>query len=660
MSELGRDRQIEDGEASLLKLLLEDADASRLSEPLAALRSTGEDSPEVARLRQATIDALRLRANLDDYRSRTRDFNGLLEAVKNLPRIREVQHVLQDVVRGARELLQVDLTILLLIDESGTELRMRISDGTLSEMFRKVRLQLGEGVAGLCAQLGEPVCTPNYLSGEAFAHTEYCDAVVRDEGIEALLAVPLRLGQRIPGVLLAGHRAPRRFKPEDISLLTSFAGIAAVALDNARLFDDMTKAVSDLNAANAALREHSLAVERASSAHALLVAAVLEGRDLTWVSEQVAEALDVSVLVLGADGHAVAHTNGAFDDVFATRDNAGRKSKRSTADEAIGKAMQSGVTVEFDADVIGRCRAVTPVVAAGEYLGCVVIDGPAPMTDSTIRVLEQLSHAISVLLLNRRSADESRRRLGVEIVNELLTSNDDDERSALESVRRLGFDPMQPCTVVVAQAPAQARQMVLHRAGSVLAESSGYVGVHGGMITVLLPGFSPAQARDEVAKLRATLPTNVAVSAGIAGPVQGVKCLAKAYRDARRFCEALIALDRAGQTASLEDLGMYGLLISASSSVWAAETAARLLGDLVRYDQEHNTDLLTTVERYVNSRTAKEAADDLYVHINTLYQRLQRASTILNRDLFDPRQRLEVQLALGINRFLGSRHSEAS
>jgi DNA-binding PucR family transcriptional regulator len=180
------------------------------------------------------------------------------------------------------------------------------------------------------------------------------------------------------------------------------------------------------------------------------------------------------------------------------------------------------------------------------------------------------------------------------------------------------------------------------------------------MITVLLPGFSPAQARDEVAKLRATLPANVAVSAGIAGPVQGVKCLAKAYRDARRFCEALIALDRAGQTASLEDLGMYGLLISASSSVWAAETAARLLGDLVRYDQEHNTDLLATVERYVNSRTAKEAADDLYVHINTLYQRLQRASTILNRDLFDPRQRLEVQLALGINQFLGSRHSEAS
>ena len=56
MSELGRDRQIEDGEASLLKLLLEDADASRLSEPLAALRSTGEDSPEVARLRQATTN----------------------------------------------------------------------------------------------------------------------------------------------------------------------------------------------------------------------------------------------------------------------------------------------------------------------------------------------------------------------------------------------------------------------------------------------------------------------------------------------------------------------------------------------------------------------------------------------------------------------------
>ena len=78
---------------------------------------------------------------------------------------------------------------------------MRVTDGSVSARFQRLRLPLGAGLGGLVAQTGTPYVTADYADDERFRHTGEIDAGVREEGLVAILGVPLRLGPTSIGVL---------------------------------------------------------------------------------------------------------------------------------------------------------------------------------------------------------------------------------------------------------------------------------------------------------------------------------------------------------------------------------------------------------------------------------------------------------------------------
>ncbi|MCW2836265.1 MAG: hypothetical protein JWQ15_379 [Marmoricola sp.] len=91
------------------------------------------------------------------------------------------------------------------------------------------------------------------------------------EQIRAILGVPLTVEGEVIGALLAVHRTVRPFPAGEVDLLTSFAAHAAVALENARLFEQAgVAAAAAAAAANAELRARSEATECAAHAHDLL------------------------------------------------------------------------------------------------------------------------------------------------------------------------------------------------------------------------------------------------------------------------------------------------------------------------------------------------------------------------------------------------------
>ena len=73
------------------------------------------------------------------------------------------------------------------------------------------------------------------------------------------------------------HRSPQ---PSEVALLSSLADHAAIALDSANLLDQTRRAVAELNEANATIRAHTEAMERAQDAHDRLTDLVLRGGDL--------------------------------------------------------------------------------------------------------------------------------------------------------------------------------------------------------------------------------------------------------------------------------------------------------------------------------------------------------------------------------------------
>ena len=115
-------------------------------------------------------------------------------------------------------------------------------------------------------------------------HRGYIDEAVAGERIRAILGVPLVVEGRVIGALLAVHRTVRPFPPAEVSLLTSFAAHAAVALENARLF-------AELDDANRTMTEHTAAVESAAEAHDRLTDLLLHGGGVPEVATVLADVL---------------------------------------------------------------------------------------------------------------------------------------------------------------------------------------------------------------------------------------------------------------------------------------------------------------------------------------------------------------------------------
>ncbi|HEY7196086.1 MAG TPA: diguanylate cyclase [Gaiellaceae bacterium] len=100
------------------------------------------------------------------------------------------------------------------------------------ETFESLRCKVGEGITGSVAVTGEPLLIENALECE-FAVT----IPGTDDIEESMVAVPLRYGSRVIGVVVLSKLGIGEFDADDVRLLEVLAGHASVAIENARLYE---------------------------------------------------------------------------------------------------------------------------------------------------------------------------------------------------------------------------------------------------------------------------------------------------------------------------------------------------------------------------------------------------------------------------------------
>jgi PAS domain S-box-containing protein len=108
--------------------------------------------------------------------------------------------------------------------------------GPLFEKLPTVRLEPGQGIAGRVAETGEPLIVNNvYKDNRFFAKVD------RDSGFrtDSILCVPLKVEQRVIGVLEAINKRNGHFNENDLRLLQAITGPLAAAIENARLHGDV-------------------------------------------------------------------------------------------------------------------------------------------------------------------------------------------------------------------------------------------------------------------------------------------------------------------------------------------------------------------------------------------------------------------------------------
>ncbi|MER7909084.1 GAF domain-containing protein [Streptomyces sp. NPDC096068] len=616
---------------SYLELLARGAATEAYDRPVLLARASGAGPEALADLEEAKQLALRVRAELEGRRRREAELSALFETAHDLAGLRDLDAVLRAIVQRARSLLGTEVAYLSLNDTAAGDTYMRVTEGSVSARFQQLRLGMGEGLGGLVAQTARPYVTDDYFDDARFQHTRTIDTAVRDEGLVAILGVPLSLGSQVIGVLFAADRRARVFEREQVALLGSFAAHAAVAIDTANLLAETRSALAELERANDIIREHSGVIERASEVHDRLSELVLHGGGVHDVARAVSE-------VLGGT-------------VEFTETGAG------SARRAGGHAVREGDDW------------VAAVSAGGEALGTLVLHGRPDLDPVDQRTLERAALVTSLLLLARRSAGEAERRVRGELLDDLLDAPDRDRRLLRERAARLRTDSEAPHVVLAARIDRAAgggadtdagrresadRQRLWSAASHLAATRHGLASARDGGTVLLLPlgpGESAAElARQTARNLGGTLREQVTVGASdpVRAPLDHPDQVAGAYEEARRCLDALRLLHRSGQGAAAEDLGFLGLLLADGRDIGGF--VDRTIGQVVAYDRRRGTELVRTLDAYFASgMSPARTKDELHVHVNTVAQRLERIGRLLGPDWQSPSRALEIQLALRLH-----------
>jgi len=154
--------------------------------------------------------------------------------------------VLQRILVIARDYFHLQNVAILLLDEEGTELRVRSQTGWDAELD-SIRVPLGKGLTGAAVQQKRPVYAPDVTKDP-----RYLD--LRKE-TRSELAMPLMVRDEVLGVLDCQSDNLNHFDTETIDLLTIFSTQASMSLQNARLYSLERRRASQLEAINAIARE---------------------------------------------------------------------------------------------------------------------------------------------------------------------------------------------------------------------------------------------------------------------------------------------------------------------------------------------------------------------------------------------------------------------
>lgn len=159
----------------------------------------------------------------------------VLEANRTLSSSLDLQLVLERLMAKAREVTEAEASSLMLVDEDVQELYFFTVHGEKSDAVKKIRLKIGEGIAGWVAEKGEPLLVEDCASDPRFYRKADQSSGFHTR---SMMCVPLIFRKRILGTIQVLNKTnERNFNRDDLHILQVMADQASIAIENARLHE---------------------------------------------------------------------------------------------------------------------------------------------------------------------------------------------------------------------------------------------------------------------------------------------------------------------------------------------------------------------------------------------------------------------------------------
>jgi GAF domain-containing protein len=524
--------------------------------------------------------------------TRAREDSFLARIISTVGSSLELDEVLAAVVRLLTDASGVHACFVYLVEDDGARLVLQAASEPYAHFAGSIELPRGEGLAWWAVEHREPAFIPDNLLADP--RVRYV-AELEEERFQSLLSVPIfGRSDNVIGVISAHTEAPREFSADEVEFIVTAASLVAAAIENARLYREMKLRVRELEA----LTELAEAIARTETLEELLPAVADGARRLLD-----AKACHVYVIERGADDLRLRHSHPRGSDARLTIPLAELGPELST------RARRGRVSV--------------PLVADDELLGLIVADATR-----RVELARAIAGQVAVGIRKVRLIERlSERNLIADFFDQLAQGRAGAELDGRAA--RLGCDLSQPYVVLMAEPPDERLEsaLALELPGTILHRGDD-------AIRALVP-VARRSAEAVLATARAVQAALAFGRIGLSSTCSKPGAYVDGFEEARHALAGTVVLGREHRVVGYDELGAHRYLLRiAQHGGGIRDVTADAVGRLASYDEQRQTQLLLTLEEFLRRRgNISATAEALYVHPNTLRQRLRRIGELTDLDL---------------------------
>jgi purine catabolism regulator len=486
---------------------------------------------------------------------------------------------------------------------------------------------------------------------------------VRPDELLLTTAYPLRedrsaLLELVPGLAAKGLAGlalkPARYIdaiPDEMLASADALGFPLIELPQDSSFSEVINSVLTV-----ILNAQAARLARTAEIHERFTTIVLGGGGLPQIAEALAGSIERPVAFFDAQDRVQTATPGAED-----LDKAGLPPALADGPGGVGPGRRTTGWLD------GRRVTVQPIQAGSDRFGTIVALGGAELDDDQVDAIEYAATVAALRHVQGRAVAEADRRFQSVCLEELVTGHVD-RAVLLERAAAFKWDLSMPRAVVIARLETLAGRPFAELAGTpdetavrrrladaaraalgrqaITWERSAEVAA----LVVAGPGESATvEAADRLLETWRQSAPDATISVGVGRTTGDPIALAESYTEARRALEIGRWARGPGHVSDFRHLGIDRLLVG-MPEIELADFVETTLGPLVEYDRQQRSDLVATLDAYLVDRNAAAAARRLFIHYNTMKNRLTQIEEVLGTSLDDPARTLALSVALRIRR----------
>ncbi len=322
----------------------------------------------------------------------------------------------------------------------------------------------------------------------------------------------------------------------------------------------------------------------------------------------------------------------------------------------------------LDLDAPGWARYVSAIVIEGQLSGYLSIVGLQDSFDDLDRLAAERGALVcAVELAKQRAVTAAENRFKGDFLAALLTASASEEAALSRRAAEMRYALNRQHAVILVNLPQGSPRtwaIVTDELRACLTNTpiQTLCCTYEGKLTILCAADDATPLKN-LAHYARTVQERVALLApesrvvmGVGRPGADLLGLRRSFTQAREALELAQTLFDGNRVCTFGDLGLYHVLNHLRDCDQLLDFYNQTLGALVAYDQEHDAQLLPTLEAFfAHLGNISQTAEALHLHRNSLLYRLERIAEIGDVDLDNADDRFALQLALKVRSFVTTR-----